>query len=155
MSLVNSPAVKGAPPKEDPLGVGKVGPLARAEVAQQPGRITSVQHVIELLPKPTPEETPYRSNVYVTGRNSADGNDYRRGEPIPYAEAVRQGQEVIKAPKLVVLDPQVMVCPRCQGGGQYSKKPPKGHTPGHDPNCKWCGPCPKCEGRGTVPIEEE
>lgn len=93
------------------------------------------------------EATPpvYRSLYYVSTRLSADGNDYRPGDPIPWAEAVRQGVvSVEERPEA----PARMRCPRCDGHGFYAWPKPKGHR--SNCGCKFCQKCPVCEGHGHV-----
>ena len=99
-----------------------------------------------LSPKPTEKQTPWRSEFYVTGRNSADGNDYRPGDPIPQAEAERQGQ-LRETPRMRV--PRA-VCSRCSGRGIHARVKPKGHKA--DCGCPACGPCGHCNGTGYEPL---
>ena len=93
-----------------------------------------------------PDETPWRSAVYVPGHISTDGHDYAPGEPIPASEAVRQG---LAEEDAVRPTPPKKVCFRCRGTGRYMKVPPKGHDP-ETCRCKFCGPCHKCDGSGFV-----
>lgn len=93
-------------------------------------------------PMPGPDETPWRSACYATWGQSADGNDYRPGDPIPYAEALRQGLVDEDTPPPVIGER----CQRCKGGKHYANPVPKGHTIGCA--CKFCQPCPRCAGSG-------
>ncbi len=91
-------------------------------------------------PKPGPDEVPWRSRVYAPWSQSADGNSYHPGEPIPFDEAVRQG---ILDESAVRIRPY---CERCNGGRFYANPRPKGHMLGCA--CKFCQPCPRCGGTG-------
>lgn len=135
---------------------------ARNASFSQPGRYSDVV----LGEKPAKDETPYRSKWFVVGRHSADGNDYAVGEPIPLAEAIRQGMapQTFETPSVNVVmgltgdDITVgndrtknLVCTKCNG----LKKSPKmferhGPEVGHCPACR---PCGGCEGRGFI-LEE-
>ena len=101
-------------------------------------------------PKPSAGETPYRSEVYVRARESADGNAYQPGDPIPVAEAHRQRipdrEEVAR-----VRIPRRVPCVRCKdhpGKRAYMK----GHRP--DCGCIGCQPCHVCGGSERVPADE-
>lgn len=111
-------------------------------VMANPGRVGAV------LEKPGPHDTPYRSTLFVTGRQSADGNDYRVGDPIPEVEADRQGLVAHAAAAMPYSEPDHKLCTRCMGTGNYSKRKPKNHPENHD--CLFCGPCPVCEGTGKI-----
>ena len=100
--------------------------------------------------KPAADESPYRSAEYVHPRHSADGNSYAPGEPIPFEEALRQGQ--IDPAGERVRNFRVPSCPRCKGSGK------RGQPKGHQPNCQcpFCRPCSACGGSGFIStIKEE
>lgn len=102
-------------------------------------------------PRPQPEDTPYRSRLYVAGKVSVDGNDYRPGDPIPAAEAVRQGlvtPQEAQDTQIPVREP----CGRCGGHGEYALNKPPGHRTGCA--CKFCGPCHVCGGKGYQEVAD-
>ena len=99
-------------------------------------------------PKPTEEETPYRSRYYVSAFRSTDGQSYHPGDPIPFEEAVRQGVINPDAPP-----PRRGRCERCNGGKWFTNPRPKGHKIGC--RCRFCGPCPRCAGSGREPEEKD
>lgn len=119
-------------------------------VARTPGRMvmgTSVQ----TPPKPSAEETEWRSAIYVSARNTADGNSYAPGDPIPEGEAIRQGVYVPEPGDEGTPIKLRAMCPRCGGTGLRAKVRPKGHK--HGCLCPMCGPCPTCEGSRYVKKE--
>jgi len=61
-------------------------------LGSHPGRVG-----LTLGPRPDANSTPWRSQVFVTGRHSADGHDYRPGDTVSEAEAKRQG--LLETPK--------------------------------------------------------
>ncbi|HVM11244.1 MAG TPA: hypothetical protein VM638_02035 [Actinomycetota bacterium] len=123
-------------------------PLVRGGALRGPSPRAAGQTVVRGAPpapgpKPSAEETPYRSLFYVSKRRSADGNAYRKGEPIPEPEARRQGQRVGE-PQLRFRVPK-LICRRCEGRGKAYMK---GHKP--DCGCPGCRPCKECGGTGRV-----
>jgi hypothetical protein len=94
-----------------------------------------------------PDETPYRSRLWVNGLTSLDGIDYQPGDPIPFEEAVRQG--IIDPGRVVIHDR----CTRCKGGKWFTNPRPKGHRLGC--GCRFCQPCPRCGGTGQEPGEND
>lgn len=117
--------------------------LMEVTAAENPGRVALIDG-----PKPSEDEVPWRSRLWVNGRNSADGNDYHPGDPIPEIEAIRQGVYVPVIGDEATPDDSRAVCSRCGGSGQYAPKKPKGHKPGCA--CKFCGPCRTCGGNGWI-----
>lgn len=97
--------------------------------------------------EPGPDESPWRSAFWVTPRHSVDGNSYRPGDPIPFAEAVRQGIVGNEPP----VRPATRICPRCNRTGLFTSPKPKGHKAGC--GCRFCQVCPRCKGRGYVDQE--
>jgi len=93
--------------------------------------------------KPTAEETPYRSRIWVSRRSSADGNAYKPGDPIPEAEEQRQRSRY-------GYDPRKETCGVCAGSGKRSNKM-KNHKPGC--GCVGCKPCRECGGSGLSVTE--
>lgn len=115
--------------------------LNRRMMSETPARIS------DFLPpaKLRPDQTPYRSRMFVLARHSADGNAYSPGDPIPEAEAIRQGFTVERTGGQVY-EPELKKCPKCQGTGKARKM--KGHKPGC--GCPGCLPCKVCGGHGSV-----
>lgn len=119
--------------------------LVERVMATQPGRVLGDLRP-EPKPKPSADDTPWRSRWMVNAKDSADGNLYRKGEPIPEAEAVRQGllEDEAKAAKRA--RPKRVPCDHCEGKGQVRQM--KGHRPGC--GCPGCRPCKVCGGKGYV-----
>lgn len=93
-------------------------------------------------PRPCADEVPWRSRHYAPWSLSADGNSYKPGDPIPLAEAIRQGIVDSEAPPPEILP----FCERCKGGKWFTNPRPKGHM--LDCACRFCQPCPRCGGTG-------
>ena len=94
---------------------------------------------------PSEEDVAWRSVFYVSWASSADGNAYKPGDPIPYEEAVRQG--IVDPFARPLPDP---ICGRCKGGKWFTNPRPKGHA--YRCPCRFCQPCPVCDGRGRVKV---
>lgn len=112
-------------------------------VTEHPGR-ADVQ-VTERLDK---TQTQWRSATYVTARHSADGLAYAPGDPIPEAEAIRQGVYAPLAgdPRTPIKDRKL--CPHCGGTGLRGRAKIASHP--RDCRCPMCGPCKVCGGARYV-----
>lgn len=119
--------------------------LIERVVATQPGRVIG-ELAPTIGPKPTAEETPWRSRWMVNAKDSADGNQYRRGDPIPEREAIRQGLLEEEARQAKRTRPKRVACDHCGGKGKVRQM--KGHRP--DCGCPGCRPCKVCGGKGYV-----
>lgn len=151
-----------------------MGKSASIVVAAFPGRLkTNPPRLVP--PKPTEDETPYRSKMFVSSRNSADGNEYAKGAPIPEAERQRQGDqdenpitsntvtEGIERPKRSRdwRPPRPAdnwgrkngTCGFCQGTGRRSPNTTRSHK--EDCKCVGCKPCKHCDGTKLRPPEPE
>lgn len=122
-------------------------PAVLEAVEAQPGRLVMHDHPLLPLAKPGPDDSPFRSRFYVSSRHSADGNFYRRGEPIPEAEEERQAAAIGAGRPLRI--PRA-TCPRCRGSRRRNDIVPKGHQPGCP--CPACATCPRCNGTGYVAV---
>lgn len=142
---------------------GEFAPLARTNVAEKyamgvnlgnPGRLGLHDSPV----KPAAEDTPWRSTVFVGDRHSADGNAYARGEPIPLAEAVRQGiarPDGSKAGRSMRIPKASMTCPKCRGLRHAVGKDRRGVPHANGCSCTVCvQPCGECQGSGFVAREE-
>lgn len=152
MPLLTSEVVKGRegrspggfPPQ--PFAIrgpepGQLGWHATEAIEKTPGRLSTDE------PPDKPVDSPWRSAVVVLPRHSADGNAYKIGEPIPEAEAIRQGvYDPLAVPEKVKAKKRA--CPRCKGTGMLSKRRPPNHKDGCP--CRFCGSCPTCEGERYV-----
>jgi hypothetical protein len=104
---INTPAMHQIPPGEIKLISGAGQAAVRKAF---PGRVSDADDPYEAPRKPTASETEFRSRWFVSYLDSADGNDYRRGDPIPYVEAFRQGLVDDQGPievKDVLEDPEL------------------------------------------------
>lgn len=146
-------------------------------IQAQPGRLVVHHEVMIIPPKPTEDDTLYRSTIYVNAKYSADGNSYAKGDPIPIAEADRQGlvtgdfteSDIVEAailgsrtakqvqPRVRIPDPnqnpwsaRLGECPNCAGTGKRSARVASKHQP--DCACPACKPCKACDGTGQVPV---
>lgn len=124
-----------------------VGVMVSNAVADTPGRARLVTEE-----KPEADVTPWRSEFFVTARHSADGNSYAIGDPIPEAEAIRQGVYQPEPGTASTPIAERALCPRCGGRGTDSRRKPRGHTV--DCKCPFCGPCRVCGGSRYVVKEE-
>lgn len=102
-------------------------------------------------PKPGTEHTPFRSAVYVSSRNSADGNSYAVNEPVPEIEWNRQVEEGIieDFPEPVKARP---ICPKCNGTGKRGRGGRNYANHKFNCACVACIPCKDCNGVGRIEV---
>lgn len=137
------------------VGTVEAERLAEEIAAEHPGRVSTT--AVDPNRKPAKGSTPWRSTVAVSSRHSADGFGYMIGDSVTEAEALRQGlivqEPVENAETRMLKRPERLPCPRCEARGTFAKRKPRGHKA--DCPCRFCGPCPECNGARYLTVEKE
>lgn len=78
---------------------------------------------------------------------SADGNGYKKNEPIPLAEYERQVAIGVQGP-MPEMKKARPICPKCNGTGKRAYFPKHKFGCG----CVACSPCKGCGGAGRIEV---
>lgn len=102
-------------------------------------------------PKPAREDTPFVSAIHVGPRMSADGNGYKKNEPIPESEYLRQVEIGVQGPMPEVKKHRPP-CPKCKGTGKRGRGGRNYASHKFDCPCVACIPCKDCGGVGRIEV---